>query len=77
MNKKNTGSSNISCNLKILMNEKNITINQIALKTSLPYMTIKRYVENNCQMVSLDVLARICYVLNCEIGDLLKLNKRK
>ena len=58
------------------MDKKNITINQMAKKTFLPYMTIKKLYENKSHRIGLDVLARICYVLECKTGDLLKYNEK-
>lgn len=48
----------------------------MAKKTFLPYMTIKKLYENKSHRIGLDVLARICYVLECKTGDLLKYNEK-
>ena len=59
--------------LKEIMDRQGITRNKLASLTGLVYNSINRYYQNSpITSVDLDVLAKICYVLNCDIGDLLK-----
>ena len=46
-------------------------------KTELQYSQILRYCRNDVQKIDLDILAKLCTVLNCEINDILKLTKGK
>ncbi|MDR0326135.1 MAG: helix-turn-helix transcriptional regulator [Oscillospiraceae bacterium] len=47
--------------------------NKVAKMTGLSYNTINRYYQGDgISGVDLDVVAKICYVLQCEVGDLLK-----
>lgn len=46
-------------------------------KTELQYSQILRYCRNDVQKLDLDILAKLCTVLNCEINDILKLTKGK
>jgi putative transcriptional regulator len=62
--------------LKDVMDHKGITRNKLASLTGLVYNTVNRY----CQAapitsVDLDVLAKICFVLDCGIADVLKYEK--
>lgn len=50
-----------------------ITRNRLSTLTGIKYGTIDRYYKNdNVQMVDLDFLARVCFVLKCDINDLLE-----
>ncbi len=66
----------ISIMLDKQMKNKNITIYRLSKVTELSYNTIRAYKENKpITRVDLDVLARLCYSLNCDICDLLKYTK--
>jgi len=59
--------------LKDVMQQRGITRNRLASLTGLVYNSVNRYYQNApISSVDLDVLAKICYVLNCEISDVLK-----
>lgn len=68
---KNYGS--IEIKLKTIMDAKHISIYQVSKLASLKHSTVKSY-YNNCPItrVDLDVLSKLCYVLDCEIDDILE-----
>lgn len=72
-NLKNYGK--IEFNIKKIMEEKNITRNKLATLTGATYNVINRYYNNDISRLDLDVLARICYVLDCEVADIIKYKK--
>ena len=63
----------VEIKLSSIMDKKNISIYQMSKLTSLKHSTIKSY-YNNCPItrVDLDVLSKLCYVLNCSIEDILE-----
>ena len=63
----------VEIKLGSIMDKKNISIYQMSKLTSLKHSTIKSY-YNNCPItrVDLDVLSKLCYVLNCNIEDILE-----
>lgn len=63
----------VEIKLKSIMDKKNISIYQMSKLTSLKHSTIKSY-YNNCPItrVDLDVLSKLCYVLDCKIEDILE-----
>ena len=64
--------------LKKVMDSRNMTRNRLAALTGLVYNTINRYYQNApITSVDLDVMAKICYVLDCEISDILSYEKPK
>ena len=59
--------------LKDVMDKQNMTRNRLSTLTGLVFNSINRYYQNApITSVDLDVLAKICFVLNCEISDVLK-----
>ena len=70
---KNYGVVNIT--LKKIMDKRNINIYQMSKLTNLKYSTIKSYYMNApLTRIDLDVVVKMCYVLNCNIKDILEYN---
>ena len=62
--------------LAAILDEKNITRNKLRTLTGIKYEVIDRYYKaKNIEMVDLDFIAKVCYVLDCEIDDLLEYQK--
>lgn len=61
--------------LKQVMEQKGITRNRLSEMTGIRYDVITRHFNNIPQRVDLDMFARICYVLDCKIEDLLHYDK--
>ena len=59
--------------LKDIMDEQGMTRNRLSTLTGLVYNSVNRYYQNApITSVDLDVLAKICFVMNCEISDVLR-----
>ncbi|MDR1688466.1 MAG: helix-turn-helix transcriptional regulator [Clostridiales bacterium] len=59
--------------LKDVMERQGITRNRLANLTGLVYNSVNRYYQNApMSSVDLDVLAKICFVLNCDITEVLR-----
>ena len=65
----------ISCNLKEIMQEKGMTIYKLSNISNIKYEIIKRYYNNDFQRIDLDILAKLCFCLKCEVDNLLKYEK--
>lgn len=65
----------ININIKKIMKKKNITRNKLSVLTGATYNVINRYYNSDISRIDLDVLARICYVLDCNIEDVLEYEK--
>lgn len=48
-----------------------ISKNQLAEKANLQRTQLNSYCKNNIKRPDLDVLARICYALNCNLSDII------
>ena len=56
-----------------VLSSRGITRNRLRTLTGVKYEVIDRYFKGvRVEKVDLDFLAKVCYVLNCEIGDLLE-----
>lgn len=56
-----------------VMDSRGITRNRLSKLTGTKYDVVTRYYKgDNVQMADLDFIARVCYVLDCRIEDLLE-----
>ena len=58
-----------------IMQEQNIIINKLACRAEMQRTQLKAYMKNEVQRVDLAILARLCYVQDCDITDLLEYQK--
>ena len=58
-----------------IMQEQNISINKLACRAEMQRTQLKAYMKNEVQRVDLAIMARLCYVLDCDITDLLEYQK--
>jgi len=66
----------VTITLKDVMDSKGITRNKLANLTGLVYNSVNRYYQSApITSVDLDILAKICYVLDCSISDVLRYEK--
>lgn len=61
----------ISLNLKKIMDENNINRNALARRVNTRFEVIDKWYRNDVEKIDLDILARICFVLKCEVKDIL------
>ena len=63
----------INVKLAEIMDRRGITRNRLRTLTGTKYEVIDRYYKGvNMEMVDLNFLAKVCYVLGCEVNDLLE-----
>ena len=62
----------IRLKLKDLMEEQQISINKLACRAEMQRTQLKAYMNNDIQRVDLAVMARLCYVLDCKLSDLIE-----
>ena len=54
------------------LQERQISKNKLAEKASLQRTQLNAYCKNNIKRPDLDVLARICYALHCDLTDIIR-----
>ncbi|MBQ3160711.1 MAG: helix-turn-helix transcriptional regulator [Oscillospiraceae bacterium] len=57
------------------MEKRNINRNNLANASNTRFEVINKWYNNEVEKLDLDVLARICYVLECSPSDILKHEK--
>lgn len=62
----------IKINLARLIEEKGISKNKLCQRAEMQRTQLNHYCNNEVTRLDTDVLARICTVLGCEIGDLIE-----
>lgn len=67
----NTDYGKLESNLKKVMNEKNISIYQICRLTGLKFEVVKKYYDNTITRYDSDVVAKFCFVLECDSSDII------
>lgn len=66
----------INIELDQYLKEHKISRSSLTRSTGLQYSQILKYCRNDIQRVDLGVLSKICTILDCNISDILKLQKR-
>ncbi|MDO4808397.1 MAG: helix-turn-helix transcriptional regulator [Eubacteriales bacterium] len=54
-----------------------ISISKLAFRAEMQRTQLKSYMKNEVQRVDLDILARLCHALECDITDLLEYKKEQ
>lgn len=72
---KNYGS--IEIHLKELMDSQNITRNALARAINARFEVIDRWYNGHVEKIDSDIFARICFVLDCSPGDIIKYISKK
>ena len=67
----------IRINIKKYMDEQGITINALARAVNTRFEVIDKWYQGHVETIDADVLARICYVLNCTPGDIIEYKVQK
>ena len=72
---KNYGKINLK--LKEIMDSRKINRNYLARAAHTRFEVIDKWYKNNIEKIDTDILARICYVLKCEISDIIEYSERE
>lgn len=66
-----TNYGKVKSNLKCIMDSKLISINDMSRLAGIKYDVVKRYYYNDIYQADLQILAKFCYILDCNISDIL------
>ena len=67
----------IHFDIKTMMKKRNLTKTMLAKRTGLHHQIIDRYYEKSISRYDKDVLAKICFILECELSDIMYYEKPK
>ena len=56
-----------------MLEEMNLTRYALSKQTGIQYQTIDKYYKNKVYKYDSELLYKICSVLNCEVGDILRI----
>lgn len=62
----------IKIHLAEILEEKNISMNQLSFRTEMQRTQLRNYRDNKIQRLDIDILKRLCYVLECDLHDLIE-----
>lgn len=62
----------IEINIAQFMDERGITRNALARAINTRFEVVNKWYHGHVEKIDADILARICYVLNCAPGDIIK-----
>lgn len=62
----------IIIHLKKLIEEKGVSLNQLSFRTEMQRTQLRNYRDNKIQRLDIDILKRLCYVLECDLTDLIE-----
>jgi len=60
-----------------VMDDKKINRNQLCKLTGVRFEVADRFYNGNIERLDIDVLARICFALDCDIADVIKFDRGK
>lgn len=55
-----------------LIEERNVSLNQLSFRTEMQRSQLRKYRDNQIQRLDIDILLRLCYVLECDLYDLIE-----
>ena len=62
----------VELRLKEVMDERGITRNQLAKRIDARFEVVGKWYKGEVEKMDLDILARICYALDCTTEDLIR-----
>ena len=67
--------SKLSFHVKEIMDSKNMTRSKLSKLANVRFEVADKWYNGNIERMDIDVLTRICFVLDCDISDLMTFDK--
>lgn len=67
----------INIKLDELLNKRNISTYELSTKSNIRFQTVQSLRENKSTRINFNILAKLCYTLNCKVEDLLEYKEIK
>jgi len=61
--------------LKEVLDKKDISRNKLCTMIAVNYDLVNRYYNNRVIRIDIDIIARMCFALDCDVSDILKYRK--
>ena len=65
---------NITVHLKEIIDQRGITRYRLAKLADTRFEVVEKWCSGTVERIDSDVLARFCYILNCDITDIIRYN---
>ena len=65
---------NITIRLRDILDERGITRYRLAKLAGTRFEVVEKWCSGSVERIDTDVLARFCYILDCDITDIIKYN---
>lgn len=62
----------IRMKLTEIMEKKGVSMNQLSFRTEMQRTQLRNYRDNKIQRLDIDILQRLCYVLECDLHDIIE-----
>lgn len=62
----------IKIHLDELLKKRNVSLNQLSFRAEMQRTQIRNYRDNKIQRLDIDILLRLCYVLECDLSELIE-----
>lgn len=62
----------IIIHLDDILKERNVSLNQLSFRSEMQRSQLRNYRDNKIQRLDIDILLRLCYVLDCDLADLIE-----
>ena len=62
----------IKIHLAELLDEREISLNQLSFRAEMQRTQLRNYRDNKTHRLYIDILKRLCYVLDCDLTDLVE-----
>ena len=72
-----TSYGNISIHLKEVLEKREITRYRLAKLAGTRFEVVEKWYSGTVERIDSDILARFCYILDCDIDDIIKYNPQK
>lgn len=67
----------INIKLDDLLNKRNISTYELSTKSNVRFQTVQSLRENKSTRINFNILAKLCYTLNCQVEDLIEYKEIK
>lgn len=62
----------IKINLEEILQKRGVSLNQLSFRAEMQRTQLRNYRDNKVQRLDVDILLRLCYVLECDLSELIE-----